>query len=150
VARRPPAASPIITTTDLRAYQSPADLFTLFRKLGYPVESPVALPIDPDALPGALRDGIAARYSLAIIGGARPGDPRLEVTLFVLRPTEKIGPMALARSIAQINLAAPGAQQLNLASPTPRLRPLSPLLSLPLPRSRPTRPNPHEFRTIVV
>ncbi len=102
MATRLPAASPhAITPTNLRACLTPTDVFALFRKLGYPVEEPVALPLDDDSLPGALRDGAAARYQLATAGGARPGDPRLDVTLFVLRPTEKAGPMALARGIAQ-------------------------------------------------
>ena len=102
MATRPPTASlHAITTTDLRACLTVADIFALFRKLGYPVETPVALPVEPEDLPGALRDGVAARYPLAIAGGVPAGSPRLDVTLFVLRPTEKAGPMALARGIGQ-------------------------------------------------
>ena len=91
-----------VTLTDLRSCESPHDVFELFRKLRYPVEPEVDVSVESDELPGALRDGIVARYPLAIIVGTRPGDPRLDVTLFVLRRTDKAGPMALARGIAQL------------------------------------------------
>lgn len=86
---------------DLNACETPPDLFTIFHKLGYPVEQPAPLPLEEDDLPGALREGVVARYSLAVVGGVPAGAPRLDVTLFVLRQTGKAGPMALARGIGQ-------------------------------------------------
>lgn len=95
------ASTHAITLADLRACLAPTDIFTLFRKLRYPIEALAHVPIEEGSLPGAQRDGVVARYPLATVGGERPGDPRLDVTLFVLRSTEKAEPMALARGIAQ-------------------------------------------------
>jgi adenine-specific DNA-methyltransferase len=93
----PPA---VIAPRDLESCIDPAGVLELFRKLRYPVETaPTPVPLDEGDLPGSLRDGIAARYPLAQVGGTRPGEPLLSVTLFVLRDhTQK---SALIRGIAQ-------------------------------------------------
>ncbi len=94
----PPA---VIAPRDLESCVDPAGVLELFRKLRYPVETtPTPVPLDEGDLPGSLRDGVAARYPLAEVGGTHPGEPLLSVTLFVLRDhTQK---SALIRGIAQV------------------------------------------------
>jgi hypothetical protein len=93
----PPA---VIAPRDLESCVDPAGVLELFRKLRYPVEpAPTPVPLDAGDLPGSLRDGIAARYPLAQVGGARPGEPLLSVTLFVLK--DQAQKSALIRGIAQ-------------------------------------------------
>src|SRR5258708_27303316 len=76
---------PALAKRDLEACIDVPSVFTLFRKLRYPVEEvPVAVPLDEGDLPGSLRDGIAARYLVVQIGGTRPGEPLVSVTLFEL------------------------------------------------------------------
>jgi hypothetical protein len=70
------SALPALAKRDLEACVDASSVFTLFRKLRYPVEDvPVAVPLEEGDLPGGLRDGIAARYPVAQVGGLRPGDP---------------------------------------------------------------------------
>ncbi len=79
-------ALPALAKRDLEACIDAPSVFTLFRKLRYPVEdAPIAVPLDEGDLPGGLRDGIAARYPVAQVGGVRPGEPMVSVTLFELR-----------------------------------------------------------------
>src|SRR6266487_4310582 len=79
-------ALPALAKRDLEACIDAPSVFTLFRKLRYPIEDmPVHVPLDEGDLPGGLRDGIAARYPVAQVGGVRPGEPMVSVTLFELR-----------------------------------------------------------------
>jgi hypothetical protein len=67
------SAQPALARRDLEACIDAPSVFTLFRKLRYPVENmPVHVPLDDGDLPGGLRDGIAARYPVAQVGGGRP------------------------------------------------------------------------------
>jgi adenine-specific DNA-methyltransferase len=94
------SAQPALARRDLEACIDAPSVFTLFRKLRYPVEEmPVAVPLDEGDLPGGLRDGIAARYPVAQVGGVRPGDPLVSVTLFELR--DQTRKSELIRGIAQ-------------------------------------------------
>ncbi len=94
------SAQPALARRDLEACIDAPSVFTLFRKLRYPVEEmPVAVPLDEGDLPGGLRDGIAARYPVAQMGGVRPGDPLVSVTLFELR--DQTRKSELIRGIAQ-------------------------------------------------
>jgi adenine-specific DNA-methyltransferase len=94
----PPA---VIAPRDLETCLDPAGVLELFRKLRYPVEAaPTPVPLDEGDLPGSLRDGIAARYPLAQVGGARPGEALLSITLFVLK--DHAQKSALIRGIAQM------------------------------------------------
>lgn len=78
--------SPILTKRDLETCTDIASVFTLFRKLRYPVEAlPIHIPFDAGDLPGNLRNGIRGRYLVAQIGGSRPGESPLSVTLFELK-----------------------------------------------------------------
>ncbi len=91
---------PALAKRDLEACIDVPSVFTLFRKLRYPVEEvPVAVPLDEGDLPGSLRDGIAARYLVAQVGGARPGEPLVSVTLFEL--DDQTHRSELIRGIAQ-------------------------------------------------
>src|SRR5258708_20564033 len=79
------SALPALAKRDLEACIDVPSVFTLFRKLRYPVEDmPVDVPLDEGDLPGSLRDGIAARYPVAQVGGVRPGEPLVSMTLFEL------------------------------------------------------------------
>ncbi len=81
-----PSVLPPLTKRDLEACDDASSVFTLFRKLRYPVEDlPVHVPLDDRELPRSLREGIATRYPVAHVGGRRPGDPLLSVTLFELK-----------------------------------------------------------------
>jgi hypothetical protein len=80
------SAQPALARRDLEACIDAPSVFTLFRKLRYPVEEmPVHVSLEEGDLPGGLRDGIAARYQVAQVGGVHPGDPLVSVTLFELR-----------------------------------------------------------------
>lgn len=93
----PPA---LVEKSDLRACINIAGIAALLRKLRYPLdEVPAAVPLDPEDLPGRLRDGVAARYPLVRIDGAHPGD-LLDIVLFVLRPDAPRA--ALVRGISQV------------------------------------------------
>src|SRR5579884_644888 len=95
------AISPALAKRDLEACIDVSSVFTLFRKLRYPVEDvPVAVPLDEGDLPGGLRDGIAARYPIAQVGGVRPGDPLVSVTFFELN--DQTRKSELIRGIAQV------------------------------------------------
>jgi hypothetical protein len=90
----------VIAPRDLESCVDPASVLELFRKLRYPVEAaPVPVPLDEGDLPGSLRDEVAARYPLAQVGGARPGEALLSITLFVLK--DHAQKSALIRGIAQ-------------------------------------------------
>src|SRR6266849_1240618 len=79
------SAIPALARRDLEACIDAPSVFTLFRKLRYPVEDiPVHVSLEEGDLPGGLRDGIAARYPVAQVGGMRPGEPLVSVTLFEL------------------------------------------------------------------
>ena len=94
------SVSPALAKRDLEACIDVPSVFTLFRKLHYPVEDvPVDVPLDEDDLPGSLRDGVAARYLVAQVGGMHPGEPLVSVTLFVLK--DQTRKSELIRSIAQ-------------------------------------------------
>ncbi|MGH2486000.1 MAG: hypothetical protein ACRDHE_08320, partial [Ktedonobacterales bacterium] len=93
-----PSAPSLIAQTDLRACTAPTDVFALFRRLGYPVEQQtIAVPLETGDLPDSLRAGVASRYLVARLGGGRPGEPTLDVTLFALSDAEHKS--ALARGI---------------------------------------------------
>lgn len=93
-------AAPAITLSDLSACTDVAAISDLFRRLRYPVATPpIAVPLDESELPAALREGVAARYLIARVGGARPGAPAVDVTLFVLADPARQS--ALVRGIAQ-------------------------------------------------
>lgn len=93
-------AAPVISLTDLSACTDVAAVYALFRRLRYPVAAPpVAVPLEDGELPAALREGAAARYLVARVGGARRGEPVVDVTLFVL--ADAAGQSALVRGIAQ-------------------------------------------------
>lgn len=54
---------PALAKRDLEGCKDVSSVFTLFRKLRYPVEDlPIHVPLDIGDLPGNVRDGIAARY----------------------------------------------------------------------------------------
>lgn len=92
--------APTIALSDLSACTDVAAVYALFRRLRYPVATPpVAVPLGEDELPAALREGVAARYLIARVGGARPGEPAVDVTLFVLGDAARQS--ALVRGIAQ-------------------------------------------------
>jgi adenine-specific DNA-methyltransferase len=94
------SALPALARRDLEACVDAPSVFTLFRKLRYHVEDmPVAVPLEEGDLPGGLRDGIAARYPVAQVGGVRPGDPLVSVTLFELN--DQTRKSELIRGIAQ-------------------------------------------------
>jgi hypothetical protein len=94
------SALPALARRDLEACVDAPSVFTLFRKLRYPVEDvPVVVPLDDGDLPGGLRDGVAARYPLAQVGGVRPGEPLVSVTLFTLK--DQARKSELIRGIAQ-------------------------------------------------
>lgn len=101
MAARPTAATTQpLAARDLTGCTDVAGIAALFRKLRYPVEAPVVeAPVEVEDLPGRLRDGIAARYPLAYVGGRRAGDPALEVALFALSSASEAS--ALARGISQ-------------------------------------------------
>ena len=91
---------PALAKRDLEACIDVPSVFTLFRKLRYPVEDmPVDVPLDEGDLPGGLRDGIAARYPVAQVGGVRPGEPLVSMTLFEL--SDQTRKSELIRGIAQ-------------------------------------------------
>jgi hypothetical protein len=94
------AALPALAKRDLEACIDAPSVFTLFRKLRYPVEDmPVHVSLEEGDLPGGLRDGIAARYPVARVGGVHPGDPLVSVTLFELN--DQTRKSELIRGIAQ-------------------------------------------------
>jgi len=94
------SALPALVQRDLEACVDAPSVFTLFRKLRYPIENvPVDVPLNEGDLPGGLRDGIAARYPVAQVGGEHPGDPLVSVTLFELKDSTRKS--ALIRGIAQ-------------------------------------------------
>ena len=94
------SALPTLGQRDLEACIDAASVFTLFRKLRYPIEDvPVHVPLNDGDLPGGLRDGIAARYPVAQVGGEHPGDPLVSVTLFELKDSTRKS--ELIRGIAQ-------------------------------------------------
>lgn len=91
---------PPLAKRDLELCTDVPSVFTLFHKLHYPVERvSVHVPLEDGDLPGSLRDGVMARYPIAQIGGAHPGEPLLSVTLFELKNyTQK---SEMIRGIAQ-------------------------------------------------
>ncbi len=94
------SALPALARRDLEACVDAPSVFTLFRKLRYPVEDmPVHVSLEEGDLPGGLCDGIAARYPVAQVGGARPGEPLVSVTLFELKDQTRRS--ELIRGIAQ-------------------------------------------------
>src|SRR5258708_12498032 len=94
------SALPALARRDMEACVDAPSVFTMFRKLCYPVEDvPVAVPLEEGDLPGGLRDGIAARYPVAQVGGLRPGDPLVSVTLFELN--DQVPKSELIRCTAQ-------------------------------------------------
>src|SRR6266536_2292896 len=94
------SALPALAKRDLEACVDAPSVFALFRKLRYPVEDvSVAVPLEESDLPGGLRDGIAARYPVAQVGGMRAGDPLVSVTLFELN--DQTRKSELIRGIAQ-------------------------------------------------
>ncbi len=72
------SAQALISPTDLRNCTDAATIFELFRKLRYPAERPVPVNIEQGELPELLRAGIAERYLVAQVAGARAGDPSLD------------------------------------------------------------------------
>src|SRR5258705_8354226 len=94
----PTSAQPPISPTALRNDPHPATSFELFRKLRCPAERPVPVAVEQGELPESLRAGVAERYLVAQLGGARPGEPSLDVTLFVLSNAQQKS--ALVRGIA--------------------------------------------------
>ncbi len=77
-----PATSQVITLSHLSACTDVAGIFTLFHTLRYPVAAvPIAVPLNPEDLPGGLRDAVAERY---IVADRSQGGHVLTVTLFVL------------------------------------------------------------------
>src|SRR6266487_2945768 len=94
------SALPALARRDLEACVDAPSVFTLFRKLRYPVEDmPVHVSLEEGDLPGGLCDGIAARYPVAQVGGARPGEPLVSGTLFELKDQTRRS--ELIRGIAQ-------------------------------------------------
>lgn len=93
-------AASAISLTDLSACTDVAAVADLFRRLRYPVAvPPVAVPLESGDLAEALREGVAARYLVARVGGARAGEPAVDVTLFVLADPARQS--ALVRGISQ-------------------------------------------------
>ena len=94
------SSSPALVGRDIETCIDVPSIFTLFRKLRYPVEDvSVETPLEEDALPGSLRDGVQARYQIALVGDIRPGEPSLSVTLFELKHSFRKSEMI--RGIAQ-------------------------------------------------
>jgi hypothetical protein len=94
------SALPALARRDLEVCVDAPSVFALFRKLRYPVENmSFDVPLEEGDLPGGLRDGIAARYPVALVGGMHPGDPLVSVTLFELNDQTRKSEMI--RGIAQ-------------------------------------------------
>jgi Eco57I restriction-modification methylase len=111
--------TPAIALADLLGCTDAPAVFALFRRLRYPVEPhPIPVPLDPDDLPATLREGVAARYPLARIGGARPGDPSLDVTFFVLHDGDQQS--RLVRGISQMWTRRFPGEHLLVFAATPR------------------------------
>jgi adenine-specific DNA-methyltransferase len=85
---------------DIEACTDVPAILALFRKLRYPVEErDVNVRLAEDELPGSLRDGVQARYPVALIGGVRSGEALLSVTLFELKHSARKSEMI--RGVAQ-------------------------------------------------
>lgn len=98
----PPRPSNLIELhgRDIEACTDVPAILALFRKLRYPVEERgVDVRLAEDELPGSLRDGVQARYPVALIGGVRSGEALLSVTLFELKHSARKSEMI--RGIAQ-------------------------------------------------
>lgn len=64
-----------LSRTDLLGCTDPRAVYDLFRRLRYPVEpQAVAVALDEGDLPASLQEGVAARYLVAQVGGAKPGE----------------------------------------------------------------------------
>lgn len=86
------AAPAFLSFADVGACTDVPSIINLFRKLRYPVEpTPTPVALDEGDLPGSLRDAVAARYPIAQIGGARPGEPAPPVWNLVAKVFEHIG-----------------------------------------------------------